>query len=449
MRGSAGSGSPLHSFISVRPVPGECCLQRKCMKYQPVDGNITVETLYHRTSEDEVDDTVQVHERKRRSSRVASHTVYTESVKWVAFHPPTKKETQRHPLDRKEGCPKACRCPVKPTCAPGSPLVMDTCGCGCKLCAVDRLSPCDGFRPCDASQNLTCDYSRGQKKNLGMCNVIREYRSCFNKGNEVVHGESFYHGCAARCDCDDGKLKCESFCRKYDPPLIDGCSKLRLKKEQCCEHWKCTERTATDTKSSQDSLIVLKSIKKGRSPSKTQVNATRQSCFVDGKEILHGQKFKDGCRHFCICSNGSGLCLPLCLPTEPEPVAGCVEMQLEAVPGLCCKKWKCMKYKSVDTKVSPEDLRELEANLSLNAPVVIRKHRSCFSDGSEIRHRQEFQLGCVGRCECKDGAVMCVSLCPPSFPAPVPGCIDMDKVAGKKQILHWDSNILCSIPTHM
>uniref|UniRef100_A0A8C5QUE4 VWFC domain-containing protein n=1 Tax=Leptobrachium leishanense TaxID=445787 RepID=A0A8C5QUE4_9ANUR len=332
--------------------------------------------------------------------------VYTASDKWVAFHPPTKKETQRHPLDRKEGCPKACRCPVNPTCAPGRPLVMDTCGCGCKVCAVGWISQCDGFRPCDASQNLTCLYFEGPY--LGVCNVIREYRSCFNKGNEVVHGESFYHGCTARCVCDDGKLKCESFCRKYDPPLVDGCSKLRFEKGygNCCENWSCKEYNATDTLSPHGRLTVLKSIKEGRSPSTTQVDATRQSCFIDGKEILHGQKFKDGCRHLCICANGSGLCIPLCPPTQPEPVADCVEMQLESVPGLCCKKWKCKEYKAMDTKVSPEDLRELEANLSLSIPVVVRMYRSCFLDGPEILHRQEVLWDkCMGRCECIDGAI--------------------------------------------
>uniref|UniRef100_A0A8C5QSP7 VWFC domain-containing protein n=1 Tax=Leptobrachium leishanense TaxID=445787 RepID=A0A8C5QSP7_9ANUR len=371
--------------------PGACCKQWSCTKKQHMDMKITMEAQHHQTSEAKVAEALQVDERTTCSGCTGGS--YNNPN-------PTAEEESPPPLpEKKQGCPQECRCPVNPKCPPGSPLVQDTCGCGCKVCAGGFSSVCDGLRPCDATQNLTCHYLWRKEEDLGYCNVIREYRSCFRNGAEVRHGDAFVDGCTARCVCDNGNFKCEPLCEIPAPPLLHYCTKMHLEKEpgQCCKEWSCSGyKTAA---ASREHLTLVED--------PTTKSQDRTPCFVDGKEYLQDHA-------------------PHCPATRPEPVPDCVEMHLESVPGLCCKKWKCNKY---GTKENQEYLREMEARLNLNVPVVIRKFHSCFNDSTEIRHGQRFQQGCAFDCHCSDGLKICRVLCPPALPDYLPNCIDFREVS--------------------
>ncbi|XP_068105518.1 CCN family member 3-like [Hyperolius riggenbachi] len=70
-------------------------------------------------------------------------------------------------LGGRRGCTQVCTCPENPSCPLGPTL--DTCGCGCTVCAQGINEECDGFRPCDEKRNLTCDFQLGAKKKQGVC----------------------------------------------------------------------------------------------------------------------------------------------------------------------------------------------------------------------------------------------------------------------------------------
>ncbi|XP_072285821.1 CCN family member 3-like [Pyxicephalus adspersus] len=72
----------------------------------------------------------------------------------------------------KPECPQDCKCPEYSTCPLGTTL--DTCGCGCVVCVQDINAECDGFRPCDNSKNLTCDYQWDPMKKQGLCKETEE-----------------------------------------------------------------------------------------------------------------------------------------------------------------------------------------------------------------------------------------------------------------------------------
>ncbi|CAH2314339.1 CYR61-like [Pelobates cultripes] len=204
-----------------------------------------------------------------------------------------KDKVTPHPIEEKQGCPKVCKCPVKLTCPLGRPKAFDKCECGCRVCVQTLDSACDGFRPCDATQNLTCVYSTGPENKQGVCKVIRKHRSCFNNGTEVLHGQTFQDGCTGHCKCDDGMISCVSLCPPVRSAPIPGCLDMRYESVpgECCKQWKCVKYESTDPNLSQGDLL--------HPTSKEDSNLTANS-----------QGVKDG------------------------------------VPGQCCKEWKCKKYDS-------------------------------------------------------------------------------------------------------
>ncbi|XP_053329015.1 CCN family member 3-like [Spea bombifrons] len=92
----------------------------------------------------------------------------------------------------------------------------------------------------------------------------------------------------------------------------------------------------------------------------------RRSCFPNGTEILHGQRFQDGCTGSCVCHDGQVGCVSLCPPYQPAAVPGCREMVYEAVPGQCCKRWKCKKYDSADNLLPKRELFHPNSNKVIN-----------------------------------------------------------------------------------
>ncbi|XP_063287456.1 kielin/chordin-like protein isoform X2 [Pelobates fuscus] len=365
-----------------------------------------------------------------------------------------KDKVTPHPTEEKQGCPKVCKCPVKLTCPLGRPKAFDKCECGCSVCVQTLDLACDGFRPCDATQNLTCVYSTGPENKQGVCKVIRKHRSCFNNGSEVLHGQTFQDGCTGRCKCDDGMISCVSLCPPVGSAPIPGCLDMRYESVpgECCKQWKCVKYESTDPNHSQgdplhptskENTSLTANTRRVKIPSRRNPDGVirkHRSCFNNGSEVLHGQTFQDGCTGRCKCDDGMISCVSLCPPVGSAPIPGCLDMRYESVPGECCKQWKCVKYESTDPNLSQGDPLHptSKKNTSLTANTrgdkipsrrnpdgVIRKHRSCFNNGSEVLHGQTFQDGCTGRCKCDDGMISCVSLCPPVGSAPIPGCLDM------------------------
>ncbi|XP_063794133.1 CCN family member 2-like isoform X3 [Pseudophryne corroboree] len=72
------------------------------------------------------------------------------------------------------GCPQICKCPDIHLCPPGTPMVLDPCGCGCRVCIQELGAECDGLRPCDPTKNLTCDYQGDPDRQRGLCKETEE-----------------------------------------------------------------------------------------------------------------------------------------------------------------------------------------------------------------------------------------------------------------------------------
>ncbi|XP_063794132.1 CCN family member 2-like isoform X2 [Pseudophryne corroboree] len=53
-------------------------------------------------------------------------------------------------------------------------MVLDPCGCGCRVCIQELGAECDGLRPCDPTKNLTCDYQGDPDRQRGLCKETEE-----------------------------------------------------------------------------------------------------------------------------------------------------------------------------------------------------------------------------------------------------------------------------------
>ncbi|XP_066437714.1 CCN family member 5-like isoform X2 [Eleutherodactylus coqui] len=141
------------------------------------------------------------------------------------------------------GCPPMCSCPETPPCPPGAAAVLDSCGCGCTVCVRGLGSECDGFRPCDATQDLICDFQGDVSGQRGACKVRHEHQSCIHNGNEILHREEFEVDCESLCRCENGSIECAPLCPEPEKPLSYNCKELRLLTApgECCAQWRCLE----------------------------------------------------------------------------------------------------------------------------------------------------------------------------------------------------------------
>ncbi|XP_069798842.1 CCN family member 5-like [Dendropsophus ebraccatus] len=149
-------------------------------------------------------------------------------------------------LGKRLGCPLSCKCPEVPTCPPGSVPVPDSCGCGCTVCARGLGSGCDGFRPCDSSQNLVCDYHGDLSRHQGVCKVRQETGSCFHNVNEILHGQDFEIDCDSYCKCENGNIDCVPLCPEPERPHIPNCKEMQLVTVpgECCAQWRCLDESS-------------------------------------------------------------------------------------------------------------------------------------------------------------------------------------------------------------
>ncbi|TGZ69447.1 hypothetical protein CRM22_003736 [Opisthorchis felineus] len=90
-----------------------------------------------------------------------------------------------------------------------------------------------------------------------------------------------------------------------------------------------------------------------------------RSCFLNNTWLAHSGVQKSGCRHQCVCIDGTLLCTDVCLQQElrrppdalcDQPVTDSGEMmQLKLMPpgpGECCRRWMCV------TVVNPDRMED-------------------------------------------------------------------------------------------
>ncbi|KAJ1134345.1 hypothetical protein NDU88_000797 [Pleurodeles waltl] len=275
------------------------------------------------------------------------------------------------------GCPTDCSCPreVLKDCAPGVPLVSDDCGCGCQVCAGQLNDECSALRPCDPGQDLICDYGAAPQRAWGICRASQQGRSCFFNGSVYLHEEHFQIACHSSCACRDGALGCVPLCPLTMPVIVPGCSNMRPVEVpgQCCKQWECVESNRLeDWPHSSDMQTPPWGNAIGENPGGAWGAETRPSWD----------------HH------------PLAEPSKRR-----AEMESEESQALVAEE---------------EDADGSSAGTPEGRPCTIQ--------GATYQHGEHFQIGCRGSCVCQDGSMVCVSLCPPTQPAPVPGCLVMGQV---------------------
>lgn len=98
----------------------------------------------------------------------------------------------------KQGCPHRCVCPVNDICSVKAEKILDTCGCGCKVCAQEEGAICDGLRPCNPNQNLSCEYPDLQGK-PGVCKDVSKDREMVIKPITCNKDPTEWTPCSRSC----------------------------------------------------------------------------------------------------------------------------------------------------------------------------------------------------------------------------------------------------------
>uniref|UniRef100_A0A8D0H3D2 Cellular communication network factor 5 n=1 Tax=Sphenodon punctatus TaxID=8508 RepID=A0A8D0H3D2_SPHPU len=138
-------------------------------------------------------------------------------------------------------CRTPCYCPWIPSrCPPGSPLVLDGCGC-CRMCARRLGEPCNHINICDQNQGLICDYSAGHPGRGGTCNYEEGDDTCEVNGKIYQDGEVFQPSCKLQCHCSDGGFTCVPLCSEdVRLPTPDCPHPKRVDiPGKCCQEWIC------------------------------------------------------------------------------------------------------------------------------------------------------------------------------------------------------------------
>lgn len=120
-----------------------------------------------------------------------------------------------------------------------------------------------------------------------------------------------------------------------------------------------------------------------------------------------------------------------CPPSLPCPP------NVPFLPDLCgcgCQVCAAQLGEECNELLPCDSSRGLRCDLSNNLEskegicTAIKEGRSCFINGTVYLHQERFQLGCQAICNCEDGSVGCVPLCPLVKPPRLPGCKDMQLV---------------------
>ncbi|XP_063153194.1 CCN family member 5 isoform X2 [Candoia aspera] len=139
-------------------------------------------------------------------------------------------------------CQTPCYCPwLPPRCPPGSPLVLDGCGC-CNICARRLGEPCNYLNVCDQNQGLICDYSNAPTRRAGTCNYEEDGQdSCEVNGKIYQEGEVFQPSCKVQCRCSGGGFICIPLCSEDVRLPTPDCPYPRRVEipGKCCQEWIC------------------------------------------------------------------------------------------------------------------------------------------------------------------------------------------------------------------
>ncbi|XP_069491257.1 CCN family member 1-like isoform X2 [Ambystoma mexicanum] len=202
-----------------------------------------------------------------------------------------------------------------------------------------------------------------------------------------------------------------------------------------------------------------------------------RSCFFNGSVYLHEERFQIACHSSCICLDGAVGCMPRCPLSMPVITPGCSDMQQVEVPGQCCREWRCVESNRLeDWLTGPDVLRVADGNvigenpgrawergsrplashhhhpggtprrldklktvedpsamIAVEGPdgsgTATREGHPCSVKDAVYQNGDRFQMACHSSCVCLDGSVACTSLCPPTHPARMPGCLVMEQVA--------------------
>ncbi|XP_013415041.1 uncharacterized protein LOC106176982 isoform X1 [Lingula anatina] len=207
----------------------------------------------------------------------------------------------------KENCAKTC----------------NFCG-GSSTCA-DKLSNCAAY----GDEACTGVYEAWAKENCAKtCNFCG---GCIYQGQTYRQGWTWKDGCNYNCECVDGSTgfyRCTERCPKYDttgfPPQ---CSMQPDPNDSCCRKPVCNLGGSTGTGSGT-----------GTYPA--------SGCLYNGKTYKQGEKWKDGCKYSCTCTNGAtGLytCSAMCPQWQLPEVCS-----LQPRPGKCCPKPSCPPNYSIN-----------------------------------------------------------------------------------------------------
>ncbi|XP_075042701.1 CCN family member 5-like [Mixophyes fleayi] len=127
-----------------------------------------------------------------------------------------------------------------------------------------------------------------------------------------------------------------------------------------------------------------------------------------------------GCPEICSCPD-----TPPCPPATPrvQDTCGCgCEVCMQDLGAQCNGLRPCDRTKNLTCDYRRDPDRQQ------GVCQVLEERRSCFQNGSEILHGQEFRIACDSSCKCEDGSIDCVPLCPDTQPPLIPHCKEVQSV---------------------
>nr|XP_006812389.1 PREDICTED: uncharacterized protein LOC100368823 [Saccoglossus kowalevskii] len=198
-------------------------------------------------------------------------------------------------------------------------------------------------------------------------------RACLVDGISRRHGEHYFHECNATCFCYNGVEMCTPRCQSPGE-MSPGptCPEPILAPPpigECCPQWTCPPPPGYG------------------------------SCEVNGNVYENGERFVVDCTAYCKCDSGSIACVSMCPPTLVAPSADCPFPRLVDVHGECCQQWECGP--------PPPSL-------------------GCLVEETYVHDGDWVDLDCDSRCQCLNGFLTCVPMCPlplaPDVTQPSPLC---------------------------
>ncbi|XP_060567789.1 mucin-2-like isoform X2 [Ruditapes philippinarum] len=231
---------------------------------------------------------------------------------------------------------------------------------------------------------------------------------CVMNGVHYVAGQSWYNGCDQKCVCEDGKThfyRCYDRCAKF-PTIPTGCKMVPDPKDPtCCEVPQCIPipgpGKTLPTGGPQTITGVPGVISgSGTPPAPTPdvngfTSAPKNVCVYQGRMYTQGQKWQDGCKYDCICTDGmTGKyeCTERCAAFPLVPP----ECKLQRDPNdVCCFVPVCDYNQTSPTLPAP-----VSPGVSTQLPPLPQSF--CVYKGVPYSQGQTWDDGCQKKCRCDD-----------------------------------------------